>query len=350
VVPGPGPGYGAASYISLYDDEMLRSRLTFSKLRAVHGHALRRVRGRPSSSAAPAAAELSLGVAIPTGALAGSLGALCGVGGGLVIIPVLKQCTKMSVHQITATSLFSITIASSVGAASYISQGTAHVPKAMLISTTAFFTAGLGAKVSANMPAATLTKILAVTMLLAVPAVLLKPTREGAIGNGNGDSNSDSNCQRDGGTTSCATDIALGMQPRDFRFYLGPGAPTTLDAISPWLAENYSFLFLGTIVGFSSALLGIGGGIVMTSVMSTMYDMSQHEAVATSLVAMVPTGLSATLHQRSKVHGRAAVFIGGSCALAMAGATQFIAPHVSEADMRKIFAAVLAVSSARMLL
>ena len=88
----------------------------------------------------------------------------------------------------------------------------------------------------------------------------------------------------------------------------------------------------------------------MTSAMSTVYDMSQHEAVATSLVAMVPTGLSATLHQRKNVHGRAALFIGGSCALAMAGASKFIVPHVSESDMRKIFAAVLAFSSARMLM
>ena len=86
----------------------------------------------------------------------------------------------------------------------------------------------------------------------------------------------------------------------------------------------------------------------MTSAMSKS-TMSQHEAVATSLVAMVPTGLSA-FHQRKNVHGRAALFIGGSCALAMAGASKFIVPRVSESDMRKIFAAVLAFSSARMLM
>ena len=36
-------------------------------------------------------ANVSLKTAIPCGGLAGTLGALCGVGGGLVIIPVLKQ-------------------------------------------------------------------------------------------------------------------------------------------------------------------------------------------------------------------------------------------------------------------
>ena len=254
-------------------------------------------------------------------------------GGGLVIIPVLKQFTRLSVHQITATSLFSITIASSVGAASYISAGTAHVPEAALISATAMLTAGVGAKVSANMPAAKLTKLLAATMLLAVPAILLKPTRARA---------------EPGGASEIAP-TENGSQ-LELTYYLGRGAPKSVDALKPWFLENYSYLFLGSLVGFSSALLGIGGGILMTSAMSTVYDMSQHEAVATSLVAMVPTGLSATLHQRKNVHGRAALFIGGSCALAMAGASKFIVPRVSESDMRKIFAAVLAFSSARMLM
>ena len=79
---------------------------------------------------------------------------------------------------------------------------------------------------------------------------------------------------------------------------------------------------------------------------------TQHEAVATSLVAMVPTGLSATFwHMRAgNVQTRAALMIGGSCAVAMYGAATHIAPHVSEATMRKIFAAVLGVASLKMLL
>ena len=268
--------------------------------------------------------------AIPTGILAGSLGAMCGVGGGLVIIPVLKQFTKMSVHQITATSLFSITIASSVGAASYISQGVAHVPEAGTIALTAMLSAGVGAKVSANMPAATLTKLLGLTMLAAVPAILLKPTKVERKSN--------------------ETDNSDGSKTQGLTFYLGRGAPDSMAMLVPWMFDNYTYLFLGGLVGFSSSLLGIGGGILMTSVMSTLYDMPQHEAVATSLVAMVPTGLAATLHQRANVHGRAAIMIGTSCAIAMYGATTFVAPKVSESDMRKIFAAVLAFSSFRILI
>ena len=72
---------------------------------------------------------MSLATAVPTGVGAGVLGGLTGVGGGLVIIPVLKTYSSLSIHQITATSLFAVTIASSVGAASYIYQGTYAVFK-----------------------------------------------------------------------------------------------------------------------------------------------------------------------------------------------------------------------------
>ena len=51
---------------------------------------------------------------------------------------------------------------------------------------------------------------------------------------------------------------------------------------------------MGAVVGYLSALLGLGGGIIMTTTFSLTGAMTQHEAVATSLLAMVPVGFSAT--------------------------------------------------------
>ena len=290
----------------------------------------------------PKLADVSASTAIPCGSLAGTLGALCGVGGGLVIIPVLKQFSKLTVHQITATSLFSITIASSVGAASYIAQGKARVPEAGLIALSAMATAGLGATVSQRMPAASLTKLLGLTMMLSVPAVLLKSPSSQATEQTN-DDNTNTN------TTKDPDDKAV---PSTLSFYLGKSAPRSMPEVSPWFQKNWGFLGLGLFVGFSSSLLGIGGGIVMTTYMSVATDLSQHEAVATSLVAMVPTGLSATFwHMRAgNVQTKAACMIGGACAVTMYGAATYIAPHVSDPTMRKIFAAVLGLASLKMLL
>ena len=43
--------------------------------------------------------------------------------------------------------------------------------------------------------------------------------------------------------------------------------------------------------GFAAGLLGVGGGILMTTYMSLFSDMDQISAVGTSLVAIVPIGL-----------------------------------------------------------
>ena len=307
-------------------------------------------------------ANVSLKTAIPCGGLAGTLGALCGVGGGLVIIPVLKQFSKLTVHQITATSLFSISIASSVGAASYISQGKARVPEAALIALSAMTTAGLGAKAATKMSGNSLTKLLALTMMLSVPAVLLKAPsiKSSAINNSNNSNNTnntiDTHTSDDRKIEQLEDSIIINNIPKENQiknvsYYLGKGAPTSRAQIPEWLEKNWGYSVLGLFVGFSSSLLGVGGGIVMTTYMSVMTDLTQHEAVATSLVAMVPTGMSATFwHMRAgNVHTKAALMIGGACAVSMYGAATYIAPHVSEATMRKIFAGVLSVASLRMI-
>ena len=49
---------------------------------------------------------------------------------------------------------------------------------------------------------------------------------------------------------------------------------------------------VGCATGFASGAFGIGGGVVMTAALGTACGMAQVEAVATSLCAIVPTGLA----------------------------------------------------------
>lgn len=80
--------------------------------------------------------------------------------------------------------------------------------------------------------------------------------------------------------------------------------------------------------------------------------MPQHTAVATSLVAMVPTGISATLVNAAKgsVQYKAGIALAASSSLAMYFTARHIAPRVEEQHMRYIFASVLGVSALRMLI
>ena len=80
-------------------------------------------------------------------------------------------------------------------------------------------------------------------------------------------------------------------------------------------------------------------------------EMRQHEAVATSLLAMVPTGLAATATNLASgtVAVRAGVILATTAGAAMFVTARYVAPHIDEAKMRYVFAAVMAVSAVRML-
>lgn len=53
--------------------------------------------------------------------------------------------------------------------------------------------------------------------------------------------------------------------------------------------KNYNYLFLGLVAGFSSAALGIGGGVIMVPVLLLLFHYEIKKAIGTSLVTIVPT-------------------------------------------------------------
>lgn len=58
---------------------------------------------------------------------------------------------------------------------------------------------------------------------------------------------------------------------------------------------NLSSLWIGLLAGVFGGLVGLGGGIVAVPLMSAFLKLSQHKAVATSLVMVVFTGLVGAL-------------------------------------------------------
>ncbi|MHA2096018.1 MAG: sulfite exporter TauE/SafE family protein, partial [Candidatus Hodarchaeales archaeon] len=66
--------------------------------------------------------------------------------------------------------------------------------------------------------------------------------------------------------------------------------------------ELYSTV-LGLVAGFSSGLLGIGGGVVMVPILVTIGKMPMHKAVATSMFIMIFTSLAGAVVKFA--HGQA---------------------------------------------
>ena len=281
-------------------------------------------------------------IGIPTGGLAGLCGALCGVGGGLVVMPVLKKLTNLSMHQITATSLCAVSVSTSVAALTYISQGYANLPIGILLSISSVVASKFGAKLNHQLPGKTLSKLLAVAMLLSVPLIFMKEDSVKHVVHT--DFKTTEERIKENADTS-------GTGQQEY-YWLGRTAPKSFADIPGWLKSHWEYPFIGFSVGFISALLGLGGGIITTTYMSLYSDLTQHEAVATSLIAMVPTGLSATYwHMKAgHVHFRAGGIIGAASALTMYIAASKIAPYCSEKQLRYAFGSLLLFSGFRMLL
>lgn len=116
------------------------------------------------------------------------------------------------------------------------------------------------------------------------------------------------------------------------------------------VAEILGLVALGAVAGLLSGLLGIGGGVVIVPLLVLGFGLSQQVAQGTSLLAIVPTGLTGALaHGRlGNVVMRAAVTLGIAGVVgALAGAV--LAVRVPEGPLRTGFAAYLGVVALHLL-
>ena len=76
-------------------------------------------------------------------------------------------------------------------------------------------------------------------------------------------------------------------------------------------------VLLATAGGFAGGLLGIGGGIVFVPALTVFLDYSQVEAVATSLLMIIPVALVGVWRQQryGNVHFRDGAIIGATSLL-----------------------------------
>lgn len=85
------------------------------------------------------------------GAAAGVMSGLLGVGGGIVMVPLLVLVVGASQHQAHATSLAAVIPIAAVGASVYAVEGEIHLGYAGLLAAGALVGAPVGARVMAGM-------------------------------------------------------------------------------------------------------------------------------------------------------------------------------------------------------
>ncbi len=229
------------------------------------------------------------------GLLAGCFGGLVGLGGGVVMIPLMVAVLKLSQHKAHGTSLFALVFTGLTGAIAYGAKGSVDIIASLILAITAIFTARLGAKFAHSLPEWKLKRSFGAFLIFAALILILKP----------------------------------------------------------YLANIYHFeitsyikiivlLIIGLFAGFLAGMMGIGGGTVMVPALVLILNYGQHIAQGTSLLCMVPAGaVGAYTHLKlgNVIKNLLPGLIVGIILGTYIGSN--IAHALSEANLRIIFALII---------
>lgn len=91
-------------------------------------------------------------ITVASGLLAGLMSGLLGVGGGIVMVPLLVYAAHLSQHQAHATSLAAVIAIGAVGAATFATDGQVDLAIAALLALGSLIGAPLGASIMARTP------------------------------------------------------------------------------------------------------------------------------------------------------------------------------------------------------
>lgn len=259
-----------------------------------------------------------------SGLAAGVMGALLGLGGGILIVPALSLFLGVPIHQAIAASLVAVVATSTVAAVGYVRDELSNMRLGLLLEVATTVGAILGGVTASHLSREALSAVFA-TALLLMAAYLL---RGGAAGEGETVSNGEA-----GLFGGAYFDPRLGREVR----YRVRRLPVGLGA---------SF-----VAGNLSGMLGIGGGPVTVPVMALAMGVPLKAAAATSnfMIGVTACASAALYYQRGLVDPAVAVPVClGVSAGAFAGAR--LAPRLRTHALARGLAFVLAVLGAQMFL
>ena len=177
------------------------------------------------------------------GLTAGCFGGLVGLGGGVVMIPLMVAILKITQHKAHGTSLFALVFTGITGAITYGMKGSVDVLASLFLAVTAIFTARAGARFAHSLPEWKLKRFFGGFLIFAALILLTKP-------------------------------------------YLANLYHFEIAGI----AKIFTLLIIGIFAGFLAGMMGIGGGTVMVPALVIILNYGQHIAQGTSLLCMVPAG------------------------------------------------------------
>jgi len=180
------------------------------------------------------------------GVVGGLLSGAFGIGGGIIMVPLLVSVGGLDQRAAAATSLVAIVPAAVVGSITYFVNGEIDFAAGGLVAIGAVVGTLIGTRLLRTIPLAWLRwMFIALIVVVAVRMLLVAPERGDSV------------------------------------------------ELTVWVALGY--VALGLVMGVASGLFGIGGGVIAVPALVALFGASDLVAKGTSLLVMIPTGVAGTV-------------------------------------------------------
>jgi len=256
----------------------------------------------PGPTSTPATGK-DLASSFAIGALAGAFGGLVGLGGGVVMIPLLVRFAGVRQQQAHGTSLVALVFTGLGGAMTYAGAGAVDLAAAASLAIPAMLTARLGARYAHALAEWKLKRAFGAFLIFVTALLVSKPYLAG-------------------------TGVAQGG----------------LSMVAELAAT-------GAATGFLSGMMGVGGGSVMVPSMVLLTGFPQVLAQGSSLLAMVPAGIAGA-HQHWQLGNVVRRLVPGLVPGILLGSWlgSSLALRLADGSLRLAFGAVVVYTGTRYLL
>lgn len=269
---------------------------------------------------------------VVSGGLAGFLGALVGIGGGLIVVPVLVLGFGLDIKIAIASSLVAVVASSTASGSVYVGKGLTNLRLGMLLEVATTVGGIAGGLMAVFISPSVISGLFAILML--VTCFLILRANDPVV----------------------KPDVRAAVPSETGTEEMGKLSGSYFD---PYLKTNIHYevknlplgSFASFFAGILSGLLGVGGGFIKVPAMALGMKVPMKVAAATSNLMIGVTAISSLFvyFARGFVHP----IIAAPVALGVVGGALYgtsMAQRISPKLLRKIFAVILVVVAIQMFL
>lgn len=260
-----------------------------------------------------------------SGLLAGAVGALVGVGGGIIVVPTLVIGFGVDIKIAVASSLVAVVASSTAAGSVYVGKGLSNMRLAMVLEV-ATTLGGICGGLLAVWIAPDLVSGLFGLLLIVVAGLMLRDTLRGR-------------------PEAAVQAIAPGARSITGVYHdRGRDIPYTVVRLPLGIAVSY-------VAGILSGLLGVGGGFVKVPAMNMGMNVPMKVATATSNLMIGVTAISSLFVYLAR--GFVQPLVAAPVALGVVGGALIgtrIAARISPTLLKRVFAVLLFLIAVQMML